>query len=202
MDLNALLAAYLALSSGHALNHLSVANQTGAPASLHFREGTEHWARPSSEAKKVAIGHNQQTREMIYGDDPSGEMTPAPFEAMRNAAGFSGQDTLNSAMNTPESNMANALHKGIYLAGGHKLFGGNETYKNGDIGGIAENSGVPKNAINAMILSTIIDDLRRAAGKGDPNRNVSFSTFNRGTPGVNVTWRMKDLPFEKRLFGK
>lgn len=171
MDLGSLIAAYIAVAGGHTLGHLSTANQTGAPASIEPQTMSEIWKRPISEATP-----DRKSWKRL------------PVETERNGAGFIGQDTVAHAMNTKEGNLANALYKGAYLAGGSAL-GGTTGYRNGDIGGISHNSGVHSDKIKAMIGATLADDLRRAMGYGSQNFSLGFGVLGGEAPGLIGTYR-------------
>lgn len=194
MDLASFLASYLALSGAHTLTHLSVANETGAPAWFDIEQLGERWERPNNEytpsqvIEKKVYSHSSanspgfyETKREVVGGSP----IPSLNEAKRNAAGFEGQDLLSKAMDSKEASLANALYKSIYLAGGSRLFGGADIYKGGDIGGIADNSGISKDKVKGLLaLSTIADALKGTEFIPKEYGNLSFSTLGQGTPGL------------------
>lgn len=173
MDLSSLLAAYLALSGGHTLGHLSVANDTGAPSKINWNDLTERWNRPESEIARPLMG------KPFY--------IPGPKETQRQGAGFSLQDKLTSTIGTPETSMANALYKAMYLTGISNAFGGNPNYKDGDIGGIAKNAGIHSDKIKAMLGVSALADLVKA-NRPDDKWNVRFHATE-GNPGLMFDWR-------------
>lgn len=154
MDLASILSTYLALSGMHSLNHLSESNKTGAPSRFDFHGSPgEKWIRPDNEYEKVKQYSGFDENGDIY-IDKKGNPLHLPAESSRNSAGFVGQDELNQAMNTPESSAANALSKLLYIGGAHKLLSGSPTYKDADIGGIAENTGISRGRVNALVGAT------------------------------------------------
>jgi hypothetical protein len=194
MDLGKLLAAYAALSGAHTLNHLSVANQSGTPASFHGNQGTENWQIPESEfdhqfKKVVEYDPNAANGEGDYVPVAKGFKTLKSNtsdlykrnETDRNGAGFEGQDKVNAAMDSPESSLANAVSKGAYIASGGGI--GKSKDLQGDFGGVSVNSGVSRDKIKGMVGFSAMSDLYNASHP-DNTTKVGFSTLNQGTPGL------------------
>lgn len=173
------------ITAAHTGNHLSVANRTGAPASVHGVK--ESW-------NKYGTEYNVPRKENYQ---PEYEKVRKANESERQGAGFSGQDKMNEALNTPESNAANALYKAFYLAtGGPKGL----EYKDGDFGGMEVNSG-NKYTKELVAATALWDALKSQNANALKNYDLSFDSTG-GRPGLKLTIKMKDLPGEEALFGK
>jgi hypothetical protein len=191
MDYLELLKALGLIAGTHTANHLSVANDTGAPARMQGLN--EVWDRPKGEYTETT------TKTPVRSDVSAGPGIPGPTvwdtkttrnympsakETDRQGAGFAGQDVMNSALDTPESNAANALYKGLYLA-----TGGLKT--SGDFRNMEENSG--NRYTKPLVGASAFYNAYKAANP-DNNVDVNFTTMNQGTPGLMAT-----IPLDQNL---
>jgi hypothetical protein len=140
MDITGFLKALGTVAASHTLGHLDAAGQSDA-GDPKLRGMHEYWNRPPDESNQ------------------SGGWKNSLLESDRNAAGFTTQDKVNQAIDTPESNAANALYKGVSLISNGDL-GGKGVYSGGDFGGMKENSG--NNHTKEMVAATAIFDAIKA----------------------------------------
>lgn len=192
MGLADIIASYLLLSGGHTLSHLSVANQTGAPASIDYRSGGERWMQPDSEydwnAPTFRPGQKMRVRT-TPGAEPGHiqigmPKAGVPAETDRHGAGFEGQDVISHAMDTPESASANAVYKLLYASG--LTMGRNMSEWAGDIDAMEKQSG--NRYTKEMIVASVLADLMKVRNPKQ-NWDVGFSTFGTGQPGLKLNYR-------------
>ena len=153
------LALAMALSYGgaHPMGHMGRASQYGVPGKVDFGRGVE-----------------------MYDKNAWNKLSPEE-QAKIHAAGFEGQQTLSNALMgssmEDEMRLAQALYKIGYVAGIKP--GGTE----GDPQLIAENTGMNRGRVNALLGTSALADLYRAKRPG--NSNLDFTVLEDGrAPGL------------------
>ena len=153
----------LLLTSGvvHPWGHVGRASEYGIPASVNYGDLTENWK---------------------YAGDPR-------VDAALHGAGFDTQDRVKSMMTGADRDSmakANALYKGLYLAGGPSILGAKTGYKKGDIEGIKNASG--NKYVGPMLGASAIADALDAYNIIPENHGLSFR-MDEGTPSLMYNYR-------------
>lgn len=158
MDLQALIAAYLISQGAHTGGHFYEANKQDVPAKMNMYALSESWQ-----------ARNRQQ------------------DADINGAGFSMQDRVREMLPDEERKnvaLANAIFKGLYLAGLPNKLSGN-IQQGGDVAGMERSSG--NKYAKAIVASSIVGDLIRSRS---PDSRVSYGfDVVDGAPGGRVNFR-------------
>jgi len=139
----------------------------------------------------MTINPSEMSEEVIprrYRNKKGELVTVAPDDdemAYIHGGGFAMEDKLSDAFGK-EGNLANALYKALYLLDfPNKAFG-----RDGDFRGMGRRKGksAKDTMMKAIAATTIFDVLKAADVIGDRN-DLSFMTFEDGTPGLKYTRR-------------
>lgn len=160
MDIANLIAAYGMIAGAHTGGHFNEAARQGIPIGLNPREFSEIWAEPASARDRTRM----------------------------NGAGFEMQDIVSDKLpvvGKQEADLANAVYNAIYASG--KIPLKNARYVDGDIGGIAQNSGISEHRIKQMLYANALADLVRSQND-DAKWKMRFHAID-GFPGLMLDYR-------------
>jgi hypothetical protein len=181
MDLAELLKAYALVAGSHTLGHYDAGAKNDKSVTADPSTFSEHWDQARKPFSKETIDLAKKYGLDLY-DDYNEKQTNM------NAGGFTMQDKIVNAADTPEMHTANALNKILYPLIVDRLPTGEKNFiKGGDLGGIEANSG-NKYTKEITAASAIFDLLKARYPEKLKNLNMDLISPN-GAFGAEFTYK-------------